>query len=119
MPHLSPPEPAPDPGDTTGRDPRDTILQLAAGVLDRYFAVTATHPDISIRRVPRLGRLWRVAHCCQRIYVDPDQPYSVMLASLDEAMARLRARGPVAASPAPRHIHYDELAAQRDRRRSG
>lgn len=63
------------------------------------------HPHLRVEPCPTLTGRWLVAHCCDIIYVRPDQPVAELLDSLGAALTAYLPET------------TDELAARRNRRR--
>lgn len=99
------------PDGDAGHDQRDQVVALAIRVLTDWLAATAAYPRLRLRADPSLPGRWRVAHCCQIIYVRANQDGVRLMQSIADALVTLRSKPPGDATCAP-----DELAARRHRR---
>lgn len=99
-------------------DPRDQLIAVAARVLLDLLAAATRYPRLHLRSEPTLPGRWRVAHCCQTIYLHPDQSYPTLLQSIADALATLRSRPPMPAAEPCDAAVSDELAVRRRRRTS-
>lgn len=114
--------PYPPPG-SEARTPPDRdcgpndVVAKAAALLDLWLDTTTGIPDMHIHAAPELPVSWRVAHCCRRILIQPNQPYPALLAAIEDAVHALRARDHtrVGAASAAEHPP-DELALMRRRK---